>query len=358
MSDTDITDLDSESESGQAWAASLFARQPAVTPRRDDPADTATSQGSGPADDRGSSTPGLGGGGRPEPIDLSELAKIGRADSGPTAPGDDAARPVDQGKVWATVLVVIIAVFSVITGSLMWFTSNDDPAPSQTVDVPALAVGAPTVEPTPAPEAGDDVIPYMASGDPEKTGCYDGSTSPGALQETDTESAWVCVRGFGSAGGGTNGQILPITLGNQMTGPRWYMVSKVEITPGWVPKIQGGRDEWSQHRVPTRVRFSFNDSSDPLRPPTVWDVDTRGARGPVTFVAPKPVLAVSITMVILETERPAALDPTTSDAAPTSTPLFPASPTTSSDPTDDPAKPTAVDATFAISLLRFEGRQP
>ncbi|MFV8176760.1 hypothetical protein [Mycolicibacterium peregrinum] len=360
--DTAITNLDGnpESETGHTWATSLFARQSAGDAPSDEP--VAAGQDAHSPGDRGTDASALGTGGRPDPIDLSDLAALGGPAPTDDTPSDSASRPVDQGKVWAVVLAVIVLVFTGFSGSIMLFTSRDDPAPSPKADVPALAEGAPTVEPAP-PEVGDDVIPYMASGDPAQTGCYDGSTSPGALQETDTESAWVCVRGFGSAGGGTNGQILPITLGNEMTGPRWYLVCKVEFIPGFVAKVEGGRDEWLQHRVPTRVRFAFNDSTDPQRPndpyrtPTVWDIDTGGAPGPATYTAPKCVLASSITMVILETQRPKAEEAPTEETPTTSPPLFPG-PTTTTEPTEDPSKPTAVDATFAMSLLRFEGRQP
>jgi hypothetical protein len=253
------------------------------------------------------------------------------------------------------VLIGLTAVCSVVAAAIMVATSNDDPGPLKTAQVPFLAVGQPTVEPTAPAEAGDDIIPYMATAE----GCYEGSTSPGALQETDTESAWECVRGFGAAGGGTNGQLLKIKLGNEMTGPRWYLVSKVEITPGWVAKVQGGRDEWSQHRVPTLVRFVFNDSTDPQRPPTHWDVDTRGVRGPVPFTGAKPVLASEITMVILQTTRPPADDASADDTTTptTSAPQYPEL-TTSEEPTEDPQNPAAVDATFAVSLLKIEGRTP
>lgn len=351
-----VTDLDSdpESDTGQAWATSLFARSSEPETDHDDSGQdpvTSASADSNP-----------GGTGRPEPIDLSDLVANSAPQPDDATAGEGSAREVDHGKVWAVVLVVIVLVFTGMTGTIMVATSRDEPAPSPTADVPALAEGAPTVEPAP-PEVGDDVIPYMASGDPQQTGCYEGSTSPGALQETDTESAWVCVRGFGSAGGGTNGQILPITLGNEMTGPRWYLVCKVEFVPGWVPKVVGGRDEWLQHRVPTRVRFAFNDSTDPQRPndpyrqPTVWDVDTGGVPGPATYTPPKCVLASSITMVILETQRPSTDSAPAGETSTSTTSAFPA-PTTTTEPSEDPNKPSAVDATFAMSSLRFEGRQP
>lgn len=350
------TQTGTEPASGAAWAASLFARQNMPAEGVDESApnsgDTSAPESPSGAD---SSALTQGNFGPPTPVDLSTLAAP--ADTGGEQGGDardQATQTSRRVRGWAGVLIGLTAVCSIVAAGIMIATSRDDPVPPKTAQVPVLAVGEPTVQPTPPPEAGDDIIPYMAKAE----GCYEGSTSPGALQETDTESAWECVRGFGAAGGGTNGQLLRIKLGNEMTGPRWYSVSKVEITPGWVAKVQGGRDEWSQHRVPTKVRFVFNDSTDPQRPPTHWDVDTGGVRGPVPFTGAKPVLASEITMVILETTRPPTDDvPATDTATPTSAPLYPEL-TTSEEPTEDPENPTAVDATFAVSLLKIEGRLP
>ncbi|TXI56451.1 hypothetical protein [Mycolicibacterium mageritense] len=357
--DTPDTSVAADPDSGQAWAASLFARQPAPN------AETGSQAGDDETPDVSSPDPdhsvGPGAEGMPAPVDLTTLAALSRQTDHDDSGEDAAPRHAGQAKVWwAGVLVTITVVFSVVAALMVGLTREEAPVADKKAEVPVLAVGAPTVEPTPPPEAGNDLIPYMASGDPQQTGCYEGSTSPGALQETDSESAWVCVRGFGSAGGGTNGQKLEITLGNEMTGPAWYLVSKVEVTAGWVPKVPGGRDEWSQHRVPTKIRVVFNDSTDPSRPPTSWDIDTRGARGPVPYSGARPVLASHITVVILETMRPPA-DDTATDGTITSTsptPFFPELTTPTTAPTEDPENPMAVDATFAMSLLQFEGKRP
>lgn len=353
MSDTQTARI--EPDSGAQWAASLFARQDTPVER---PAEPEMPAGETAAAEVASGAPASavmqGTGGRPTPADFSALAASAAPGGEPDPAPDEDTQTSNRVRGWAGVLIGLTAVCSIVAAAIMVATSRDDPAPDKTAQVPVLAVGQPTVEPTPPPEAGDNIIPYMATAE----GCYEGSTSPGALQETDTESAWECVRGFGAAGGGTNGQLLKIKLGNEMTGPRWYLVSKVEITPGWVAKVQGGRDEWSQHRVPTLVRFVFNDSTDPQRPPTHWDVDTRGVRGPVPYSGAKPVLASEITMVILQTMRPPADDaPATDTATPTSTPQYPEL-TTTEEPTEDPENPTTVDATFAVSLLKIEGRLP
>ncbi len=346
LTETDTTSSDTGFDT--AWAASLFARNSTV-----DSAAAGSTTLQAAAADPGSQAPRPG---RPTPVDLDAfgLSAVPSVYAGGPADGDTAEPPNDRAKGWAAALVVTTALASLLAAAIMVTTSEDDPSTSPKGQVvPALAVGAPTVQPTPLPEAGDEIIPYMATAQ----GCYEGSTAPGALQETDTESAWECVRGFGAAGGGTNGQLLTIKLGNEMTGQRWYLVSKIEITPGWVPKVQGGRDEWAQHRVPTRVRFVFNDSTDPQRPPTHWDVDTRGTRGPIGYRGAKPVLASEITMVVLETQRPPTDDRPTDATSPPNAPLYPEL-TPPDEPAEDPKNPTAVDATFAISLLQIEGKLP
>ncbi|MGD9620645.1 MAG: hypothetical protein AB7G47_09940 [Mycolicibacterium sp.] len=351
MNQTDTTTTHAGADVGAGWATSLFARSGAPAPviepaGRSDEASLAADQPESAA----STTV------RPNPVDLNavDLPAVPPVDAVGPADGDGPAPPPNgRAKGWAGVLIAVTAATALLAAGIMVATGQDDPAPQPKAHVPALAVGAPTVEPSAPPESGADIVPYMATAE----GCYEGSTSPGALQETDTESAWECVRGFGAAGGGTNGQLLKIKLGNEMTGPRWYLVSKIEITPGWVPKVQGGRDEWAQHRVPTRVRFVFNDSSDPQRPASHWDVDTRGARGPIAYRGAKPVLASEITMVVLETQRPPADDPPAEQTSATTARLYPDL-STPAEPTEDPENPAAVDATFALSLLQIEGTLP
>ena len=51
-----------------------------------------------------------------------------------------------------------------------------------------------------------------------------------------------------------DGQVLHVDLG------RSYVLAAVSITPGWVAKTPGGKDEWSQHRVVSRVQYIFNDT--------------------------------------------------------------------------------------------------
>ena len=286
----------------------------------------------------------------PEPVDLSALTAMAvLAPSTTEAEADPAT--ATPGRSWAIALGILTAVFAVMTASILVIFSRDDPQPPKQHAVPLLPVGAPTATPQAGPTGNDDIIiPYTAAA----AGCYPGSTSPKALEETATDSAWVCVRGFGGSGGGSDGQVLKIQLGDEMTGPRFYKISEIEVTPGWIPKTPGGKDEWTKHRVPTLIRYVFNDSTDPRREPTVWDVDTHNAHGPVPYRGPQPVLASAITVVILATS-PAPKDVPPTSPTPTGADL-PGFDSTSPSPTDAPPEPS--DATFALSLLQVKGRLP
>jgi hypothetical protein len=285
----------------------------------------------------------------PEPVDLSALAAVAALGQPATDTDDaDQSTTATPGRGWAIPLGILTAVFAVATTSILLIAGRDDPPPPKQHAVPILPVGAPTAAPQTGPSGNDEIIiPYTAT----PQGCYAGSTSPKALEETATESAWVCVRGFGGSGGGSDGQVLKIELGDEMTGPRFYKISEIEVTPGWVPKTAGGKDEWTKHRVPTLIRYVFNDSTDPRREPTVWDVDTHNAHGPVPYRGPQPVLASAITMVILATS-PAPKDVSSA----TTTTELPGLESTTPSPSDTTPDPS--DATFAISLLQVKGRVP
>ena len=78
----------------------------------------------------------------------------------------------------------------------------------------------------------------------------------------------------------------------------------MSVTPGWVAKTPGGKDEWLQHRVVTRLQYIFNDDDR-----TIFTQDTANAHGPVTTPLPRKVLASRVTVVVLQTSRPPASPP-------------------------------------------------
>ena len=91
---------------------------------------------------------------------------------------------------------------------------------------------------------------------------------------------------------------------------RTMVITAVSLTPGWVGADASGADQWHQHRVLTRVQWSFNDS-----PPTVVPQDTDSVHGEAAKPMPdRGVLASRIIMLVQETGRAPA------DAAPTTSP--------------------------------------
>ncbi len=257
---------------------------------------------------------------------------------------------VDAGaKKTAIVLgLVFLCAVAVIVAALVTFGDTPSPPPRPTPLIAASAAPAPT--PTALPADQDQAVPYTASAN-----CPAGSTSAQALTDTSLDSAWVCVRG--SEGATVDGQVLHVDLG------RSYVLAAISVTPGWVAKTPGGKDEWLQHRVVTRVQYVFNDTDR-----TIFTQDTGTAHGPVTTSLPHKVLASRVTVVILQTSRPpvSPLPSATAPAAPgfgdsmlgpDGAPLLPDA-TSSADPNPlgDSADP--VDATFAMAALKFLGHEP
>jgi hypothetical protein len=286
----------------------------------------------------------------PEPVDL---------DAPPDREPDDTADVGDANagsKKTALVLGagLVVAIVAIV-GAFVVF-SPDTPATRDTATPTAAAAAsaAPTSAPPPPPDQ-DQALAFTASAN-----CPAGSTSAQALTDTASDSAWVCVRG--APGGQVDGQVLHIDLG------RSYVLSAVSITPGWVAKTPGGKEEWLAHRVITRLQYIFNDDER-----TIVTQDTGNTHGPVTTPLPKKVLASRVTVIILQTSRPPASPAPTADAAAPAQPGFldsvlgqgngpipaDATQTTQPDPdpmSQDPSDP--VDSTFAVSAMKFFGHQP
>jgi hypothetical protein len=186
-------------------------------------------------------------------------------------------------------------------------------------------------------------------------GCLPGSTAAQSVAGPDSTQAWVCVTG------GNIGQYLVLNLGRSM------VITAVSITPGWVGADPSGADQWHQHRVLTRVQWSFNDS-----PPTVVPQDTGSVHGEATKPMPAHgVLASRIIILVQETARaPADAPPTTSpvpggsgplgDVLGPSIPAEPAPGTTAVLPglSADPSHTDPADNTFAVSSIKVFGHPP
>src|SRR4029077_2861403 len=140
----------------------------------------------------------------------------------------------------AGLLVAVVASVVALTG----FGHREEPAAADTApSVPERAPMTPTQSDAP-PTDSDQSVPFTATAN-----CPAGSTPAQALTDTAGDSAWVCVRGAPS--GQVDGQVLHIDLG------RSYLLTAVSVTPGWVAKTPGGKDEWLAHRVVTRLQYIF-----------------------------------------------------------------------------------------------------
>jgi hypothetical protein len=261
-------------------------------------------------------------------------------------------RDVNAGAKKAAVVLgagLLLAV-GVVVAALVGL--NGAAAPPGPQPVPVAASAAPVPATAAPPPDQDQAVSYTASAN-----CPPGSTSAQALADTGSDSAWVCVRG--AQGATVDGQVLRIALG------RSYVLSAVSVTPGWVAKTPGGKDEWLQHRVVTRLQYIFNDVDR-----TIFTQDTGNTHGSVTTSLPAKVLASAVTVVVLQTARPPASPLPTQDALPGQAGFgdsllgrdaAPLSPDASA--TTDPLPPgeqdsDPVDATFAMSALKLFGHEP
>ncbi|WP_101953404.1 hypothetical protein [Mycobacterium intracellulare] len=311
---------------------------------------------------------------QPGPVDTDTPAPSAERDAGENpSPGIDLAnqptssKDEDNGgakttnaprynkKIAAGFAAITVVATVLVSAGLLAMRSdphtNEQPQPAPPGGrVSVLAAPSST---TPAPDSQDSAIPYTAT----SVGCLPGSTAAQSVAGPDPNQAWVCVTG------GNVGQFLVINLGRTM------VVTSVCITPGWVGADASGADQYHQHRVLTRVQWSFNDV-----PPTAVPQETGSVHGEACKPLPSSgVLASRIIMLVQETGRaPADTAPTTTstpgggglfgevlgppaapaDPTPTSsTPMLPGLPADTSH--TDPA-----DNTFAVSAIKIFGHSP
>ncbi|MCV7231820.1 hypothetical protein BST20_06610 [Mycobacterium branderi] len=287
--------------------------------------------------------------------DGDEPVELDRPDSASPQPRTDQPDDVNAGaKKTAWILGAAVAAAAMaITAGLVTFSDHPaSPPPLPSVAPPAPAVPASTG--TTAPTR-DQAIPFTASA----PGCPTaGSTPAQALTDTTTDSAWVCVRGI--PGAEVDGQVLYIDFG------KTYKVSAISVTPGWIAKTPGGKDEWLAHRVVSRLQYNFNDDDH-----TIFVQDTGNVHGPVTNPLNRPILASRVTVIVRQTSRPPAGPATSSSPVPAEQPGFvdsvlgagaapaPADSTTTTGPAAPAEQPgDPVDYTFAVSAMKFLGYQP
>lgn len=219
-------------------------------------------------------------------------------DQSPTAP-TRFSKPIVIGFLSA-VAVVTIGVAAAMIG--MQSSSTDAPT-SAGASAAVSVVPPPAAPPAAAPinDPSQDVpIPFQASSPCPQAG----SGSAQNVASEDPKRAWVCMRD-------ADGQVMTLDLGKPMK------VTAIELTPGWVGTDASGADQWMAHRVVTRVQWILINGADR----TVVTQDTKNAHGSVPIAMPsngpdQGVLASQIQMVILQTSRPPADNPTPTTAGP------------------------------------------
>lgn len=193
----------------------------------------------------------------------------------------------------ALVAVVIVLAFLVFGGG-----PAPTPPPQHKPAATPAVVAVPTTPDFPAPPQ-DQAIPF----DPTTDSCPGGPTSPLALTDTATDTAWVCSRGPQESQ--LDGQILHVKFLCDRSRPDAtcsYMLNSLAVTPGWVAKTPGGKDEWLQHRCATRMQFNFYNGDQLAADP--FFLDTNCVHGPVPATLPGKILASRVDVMILHTERP------------------------------------------------------
>jgi len=289
----------------------------------------------------------------PDPPEVPQLAsgELALTDTKETDTKPAAAarynKKIAAGFIAATALAALVA-----SGALMGMrtephVAETDHTGGSTTQISVVAA------PTTTAGAGDRdaAIPYTAT----SVGCLPGSTAAQAAASPDPTQAWVCVTG------GNAGQYVVLNLGRSM------LINAVSLTPGWVGTDTSGADQWHQHRVATRVQWSFNDS-----PPTVIAQETGSVHGEAAKALPeRGVLASRVILLIQETARaPADAAPTTRPAPtssglvgdilgpPATEPPPPGSTGAMPGVTGDPARTDPADNSFAISSIKIFGHPP
>lgn len=284
-------------------------------------------------------------------------------DADPVATPGPAAADVNAGAKRALLVMggaVALLVVAIVVAFTAFGGGPEPVRPPQHKPAAAPAVQAvTTTPPLPAPPR-DEAISY----DPSTESCP-GPGSPLALTDTTTDSAWVCSRGPQEAL--LDGQILHINFTCPRSRPDTrctHIVTSLSVTPGWVAKTPGGQEQWSQHRVVTKLQFNFFNGDELAADP--FFLDTHSVHGPVPAVLPGKILASRVDVMILHTDRPPNTPAPTGQRGVGS----PAGLADSMLGADNPPVPPAdagwggtnatapVDATFAMSQLQFFGHEP
>ena len=291
---------------------------------------------------------------------------------------DPSTGDVDSGAkraMWLLVGAVAITAVAIVGAFSLFGGGPAPPAHPAHRSVEPIVAAAPTPSNLPVPQQ-DLAVSFTAgtkSCSPTAgSGQQSAARSPLALTDATSDSAWVCGRGPQESL--LDGQILHVQFtcaAAQSESACSYVMNSLSVTPGWVAKTPGGKDEWRQHRVVRKLQFNFFNGNQLVADP--YFLDTQDIHGPVSASLPSKVLASRVDVIILHTERPPVRPapsadpnaPATSDGAGpgglTSTVLGQNNSGPASDASAEPspdAGTDAVDATFAMSQLQFFGHSP
>lgn len=263
----------------------------------------------------------------------------------------DAPSPRFNKRIAAGFVVATVAASVIAAGGMLAMRSEPHTADS---DHLAPAPGRPSAPVAAAPtttataEGTDPPVAYIATA----VGCLPGppSTAAQSAAGANPNQAWVCFTG------GNIGQYARLNLGRAM------VITAVCLAPGWVGTDTSGADQWHQHRVLTRVQWSFNDN-----PPTVVPQETNSVHGDACLPMPNHgVLASTVLMLVQETGRaPADTAPSTPTPAVDGGPVgqilgTPADPAPPGDPATPPdqSHSDVADNSFATSSIKLFGHPP
>ena len=174
------------------------------------------------------------------------------------------------------VAVVLVVLFNVIS-------VGPAPVAPQEPQRRVAVAGPRTSAPAATEVSRDKPMPFEASAD-----CGAGSTTARIVENPTGEQAWVCY-----------GPGLGINQWIDLRFPDDVAVMAITITPGWVAKVVGGKEEYAQHRIVSKIRWWF--VGDPQG--RYVDQDTKNVRG-AAWVAVPGIRTRWIRGVITQTSRP------------------------------------------------------
>ncbi|MGL5444721.1 MAG: hypothetical protein ACRDDJ_19905 [[Mycobacterium] stephanolepidis] len=209
---------------------------------------------------------------------------------------DQPDRRFNPAVVGGAVALVVIATVAALVIALVVFGGSSDPTPPRIAPVKTVAAALP---PPAEPVTNDQALPFTVENPcpPGSVGgckppCASGSSTSQALDGSDANTAFVCVRN------GADGQTFELNLGHT------YTSTAVCITPGWVGADGSGVDQWNQHRVVSKLQYVLINGQER----TVVQQDTGNVAAetciPVKGPSDRGALAARVRVTILQTSRP------------------------------------------------------